>query len=184
MVGPHCVDFNTSQAPSACLPRARCRSTKGPELQQRLEQVALNQGCPARSGVGGFRQSWGTPFPGTRRSVGWQGVQRCPVFGAENGIRGGDRHGRRCLWVHLYYPRSGALSSLPAGLSADDLGVGRDDGWACAGANAMKLPEGWGVWLLVLGLNALAGALWFLDRGVEPPAPGGSLLNLLRSIGG
>lgn len=48
----------------------------------------------------------------------------------------------------------------------------------------MKLPEGWGVWALVLGLNLLAGALWFVDRGVEPPAAGGSLLNLLRSIGG
>lgn len=47
---------------------------------------------------------------------------------------------------------------------------------------AVKLPEGWRVWLLVLGLNALAGWLWFIDRGVEPPAPGGSLWALIRSL--
>ena len=47
----------------------------------------------------------------------------------------------------------------------------------------MKLPEGWRVWLLVIGLNALAGYLWFIDRGVEPPAAGGNLLDLIRSLG-
>jgi len=47
----------------------------------------------------------------------------------------------------------------------------------------MKLPEGWRVWLLVIGLNVLAGYLWFIDRGVEPPAAGGNLLELLRSLG-
>jgi hypothetical protein len=48
----------------------------------------------------------------------------------------------------------------------------------------MKLPDGWRVWLLVLGLNVLAGALWFVDRGVEAPAGGGSLWAMIRSIGG
>jgi hypothetical protein len=48
----------------------------------------------------------------------------------------------------------------------------------------VKLPEGWRVWLLVLALNALAGGLWFLDRGVAPPAPGGGLWDAIRSLGG
>ena len=47
----------------------------------------------------------------------------------------------------------------------------------------MKLPEGWWVWLLVIGLNVLAGYLWFIDRGVEPPAAGGNHLDLIRSLG-
>ena len=46
-----------------------------------------------------------------------------------------------------------------------------------------KLPEGWRVWLLVIGLNVMAAALWFVDRGVERPEPGGSLWNLIRSLG-
>ncbi|QNI70573.1 hypothetical protein CyaNS01_01441 [Cyanobium sp. NS01] len=48
---------------------------------------------------------------------------------------------------------------------------------------AMKLPEGWTVWLAVLGLNAMAGAMWFLNRGVERPEAGGSLWAMLRSLG-
>jgi hypothetical protein len=47
----------------------------------------------------------------------------------------------------------------------------------------MKLPEGWRVWALVLVLNAAAAYLWYLDRGVEMPAAGGSLWKLLRSLG-
>ena len=46
----------------------------------------------------------------------------------------------------------------------------------------MKLPEGWRVWLLVIGLNDLAGYLWFIDRAVEPPAAGGNLLDQIRSL--
>lgn len=48
---------------------------------------------------------------------------------------------------------------------------------------AVKLPEGWRVWALVLALNGLAGWLWFIDRGVQPPDPGGSLWALIRSLG-
>lgn len=48
---------------------------------------------------------------------------------------------------------------------------------------AMKLPEGWRVWLVALGLNAMAGALWFVNRGVERPEAGGSLWATLRSLG-
>jgi hypothetical protein len=47
----------------------------------------------------------------------------------------------------------------------------------------MKLPEAWRGWMLVIELNALAGYLWSIDRGVEPPAAGGNLLELLRSLG-
>ncbi|MCP9806991.1 hypothetical protein KBY71_10755 [Cyanobium sp. T1B-Tous] len=47
----------------------------------------------------------------------------------------------------------------------------------------MKLPEGWRVWLLALALNALAGGLWFVNRGVERPEAGGSLWALIRSLG-
>jgi len=49
---------------------------------------------------------------------------------------------------------------------------------------AMKLPEGWRVWILVLLLNAAALALWYLDRDVAMPAPGGNLLQLIRSLAG
>lgn len=48
---------------------------------------------------------------------------------------------------------------------------------------AMKLPEGWRVWLVALALNALAGALWFVNRGVERPEAGSSLWAILRSLG-
>lgn len=47
----------------------------------------------------------------------------------------------------------------------------------------MKLPEGWTPWLLVLAFNAMAGALWFVNRGVERPEAGGSLWAMLRSLG-
>lgn len=49
-------------------------------------------------------------------------------------------------------------------------------------AIAMKLPEGWRVWLGVLALNALAGGLWYANRGLERPEAGGSLLSLIRSL--
>lgn len=49
---------------------------------------------------------------------------------------------------------------------------------------AVKLPEGWRVWLLVLALNGVAAGLWFLDRDVAPPAPGGSLWQMIRSLAG
>lgn len=48
---------------------------------------------------------------------------------------------------------------------------------------AMKLPEGWKVWLGVLAFNAMAGAMWFANRGVERPEAGGSLWAMLRSLG-
>jgi hypothetical protein len=48
--------------------------------------------------------------------------------------------------------------------------------------HGMKLPEGWRVWLLVIGLNAMAGALWFVNRDVAQPEPGGSLLKVIRSL--
>lgn len=47
----------------------------------------------------------------------------------------------------------------------------------------MKLPEGWRVWLAVLAFNAMAGAMWFVNRDVERPEAGGSLWGLLRSLG-
>jgi hypothetical protein len=47
----------------------------------------------------------------------------------------------------------------------------------------VKLPEGWGVWLLALALNALAGGLWFVNRGMERPEAGGSLWAVIRSLG-
>jgi hypothetical protein len=47
----------------------------------------------------------------------------------------------------------------------------------------MKLPEGWRVWLVALALNAMAGAMWFVNRGVERPEAGGSLWATLRSLG-
>lgn len=47
----------------------------------------------------------------------------------------------------------------------------------------MKLPDGWRVWLAVLAFNAMAGAMWFVNRGVERPEAGGNLLSLLRSLG-
>lgn len=46
----------------------------------------------------------------------------------------------------------------------------------------MKLPEGWRVWLFVIGLNVMATALWFVNRGVERPEAGGSLLQVIRSL--
>ncbi|MCU0529344.1 MAG: hypothetical protein MUD04_07605 [Cyanobium sp. Prado107] len=46
----------------------------------------------------------------------------------------------------------------------------------------MKLPEGWRVWLAVLALNAMAGAMWFVNRGVERPEAGSSLWAALRSV--
>ncbi|EDY37980.1 hypothetical protein CPCC7001_859 [Cyanobium sp. PCC 7001] len=48
---------------------------------------------------------------------------------------------------------------------------------------AMKLPEGWAVWLAVLALNAMAGAMWFVNRNIERPEAGGSLWAILRSLG-
>ena len=59
----------------------------------------------------------------------------------------------------------------------------RDDGQALDGLHTMKLPEGWGVWLLALALNALAGGLWFVNRGMERPEAGGSLWAVIRSLG-
>jgi hypothetical protein len=47
---------------------------------------------------------------------------------------------------------------------------------------SMKLPEGWRVWLLVIGLNAMAAALWFVDRDVPRPEAGGSLWQVIRSL--
>jgi hypothetical protein len=47
----------------------------------------------------------------------------------------------------------------------------------------MKLPEGWKVWLAVLALNGMAGAMWFVNRGIERPEAGGSLWAILRSLG-
>ncbi len=32
----------------------------------------------------------------------------------------------------------------------------------------MKLPEGWRIYALVLGLNVLALSLWWVDRDVAP----------------
>ncbi|WP_398335430.1 hypothetical protein [Vulcanococcus sp.] len=46
----------------------------------------------------------------------------------------------------------------------------------------MTMPEGWRIWLLVLVLNVLAGGLWFFNRGLEPPEPGGSLWAVIRSL--
>ncbi|WP_087069268.1 hypothetical protein [Cyanobium sp. NIES-981] len=54
---------------------------------------------------------------------------------------------------------------------------------AVAWAHAMKLPEGWKVWLAVLALNGMAGAMWFVNRGIERPEAGGSLWAILRSLG-
>jgi hypothetical protein len=46
----------------------------------------------------------------------------------------------------------------------------------------MKLPEGWRVWLVALGLNAAAGGLWFMNRGLEQPEATGGLLAVLRRL--
>jgi hypothetical protein len=46
----------------------------------------------------------------------------------------------------------------------------------------MKLPEGWKVWLGVLVLNAMAGGLWFVNRGLEQPEATGGLLAVLRRL--
>ena len=46
----------------------------------------------------------------------------------------------------------------------------------------MKLPEGWRVWLVALGLNAVAGGLWFMNRGLEQPEATGGLLAVLRRL--
>lgn len=48
---------------------------------------------------------------------------------------------------------------------------------------AMKLPEAWTLWLAVLALNGMAGAMWFVNRGIERPEAGGSLWAILRSLG-
>jgi hypothetical protein len=48
---------------------------------------------------------------------------------------------------------------------------------------AMKLPEGWKVWLGVIALNGMAGWMWFVNRGVERPEAGGSLWAVIRSLG-
>jgi hypothetical protein len=48
---------------------------------------------------------------------------------------------------------------------------------------AMKLPEGWRVWALVLALNAAAGYLWFLDRNMEAPMTHSGIGAWLRSLG-
>ena len=38
----------------------------------------------------------------------------------------------------------------------------------------MKLPEGWRIYALVIGLNVLALSFWWLDRDVAPhPVAGG-----------
>ncbi len=79
--------------------------------------------------------------------------------------------------------RLGRLSSvlrlLPQALGVE---AGFDDGPQHQHPDSMKLPEGWRVWLFVIGLNAMAAGLWFVDRGVERPAPGGSLWQVLRSL--
>lgn len=76
----------------------------------------------------------------------------------------------------------GKLLSVLAQGAGSRQGAAADDGSSDRMGIAVKLPEGWRVWLLVLGLNGLAGWLWFIDRGVEPPAPGGSLWALIRSL--
>lgn len=48
----------------------------------------------------------------------------------------------------------------------------------------MKLPEGSRVWALVLLLNAAALTIWYLDRDIAMPAPGGNLLQVIRSLAG
>jgi hypothetical protein len=48
---------------------------------------------------------------------------------------------------------------------------------------AMKLPEGWHVWALVIALNAAAGYLWFLDRNMEVPMTHSGIGAWLRSLG-
>ena len=35
----------------------------------------------------------------------------------------------------------------------------------------------------VLALNGMAGAMWFVNRGIERPEAGGSLWAILRSLG-
>ena len=47
----------------------------------------------------------------------------------------------------------------------------------------MKLPEGWRVWALVIGLNAAASYLWFLDRNMEVPMAHSGIGQWLRSLG-
>jgi hypothetical protein len=38
----------------------------------------------------------------------------------------------------------------------------------------MKLPEGWRIYALVIGLNVLALSLWWVDRDAVPhPSAGG-----------
>ncbi|MEB3307258.1 MAG: hypothetical protein VKK98_03800 [Cyanobacteriota bacterium] len=46
----------------------------------------------------------------------------------------------------------------------------------------MKLPEGWRVWLGVLVLNAVAVAMWWVNRDAERPEAGSSLWAALRSV--
>ena len=48
----------------------------------------------------------------------------------------------------------------------------------------MKLPEGWKVWMAVLALNAMAGGMWFVNRGLEQPEATGGLLAVLRRVMG
>ncbi|MBW0173117.1 MAG: hypothetical protein KXJ50_03820 [Vulcanococcus sp.] len=48
---------------------------------------------------------------------------------------------------------------------------------------AMKLPEGWRIWALVIALNAAAGYLWFLDRNMEAPMTHSGIGAWLRSLG-
>ena len=41
-------------------------------------------------------------------------------------------------------------------------------------SDVMKLPEGWRIYALVLGLNVLALSLWWVDRDAVPhPSAGG-----------
>ncbi len=48
---------------------------------------------------------------------------------------------------------------------------------------AMKLPEGWRIWALVIALNAAASYLWFLDRNMEAPMTHSGIGAWLRSLG-
>ena len=39
----------------------------------------------------------------------------------------------------------------------------------------MKLPEGWRIYALVIGLNALALSLWWVDRDAVPHHTAGGM---------
>ena len=58
-----------------------------------------------------------------------------------------------------------ALSAPPLGMSA-----------------AAWLVAGLVVWMAVLALNAMAGGMWFVNRGLEQPEATGGLLAVLRRL--